>query len=135
MTLMATVFTKIIEGEIPGTFVWRDDVCVAFLSINPLTEGHTLVVPIEEYDHWLDAPQHTRDHLFRVSHTISQAQHAAFDCRRVSLMIAGFEVPHLHIHLVPTNSEAELSFANAASSVERTALETAANAITQQLDV
>ena len=63
---MTTIFTRIIAGEIPGTFVWRDDRCVAFLSINPMAHGHTLVVPIEEVDHWIDASPELTAHLFSV---------------------------------------------------------------------
>ena len=70
---MATVFTKIIRGELPGRFVWRDDRCVAFLSINPLRPGHTLVVPIEEVDHWLDLAPASMQHLVSVSQTIGKA--------------------------------------------------------------
>jgi histidine triad (HIT) family protein len=130
---MASIFTRIIEGEIPGTFVWRDDSCVAFLSINPLQPGHTLVVPREEIDHWIDCPPGLRDHLVEVSQTISKAIAVAFPAERVGLMIAGLEVPHLHIHLVPINTARDLDFANAATSVERGALEVAAAAIRDAL--
>ena len=61
---MTTIFTRIIDGEIPGTFVWRDEKCVVFLSINPLAHGHALVVPIDEIDHWIDAPAVLTAHLF-----------------------------------------------------------------------
>ena len=71
---MATIFTRIIEGEIPGTFVWRDERCVAFMSINPMAYGHTLVVPIEEVDHWVDASPELTGHLFEVTRIIAQAQ-------------------------------------------------------------
>ena len=64
---MTTVFTKIIDGDIPGTFVWRDERCVAFMSINPLAHGHTLVVPIEEVDHWVDGDPTLVAHLFEVA--------------------------------------------------------------------
>jgi histidine triad (HIT) family protein len=114
---MTTVFTRIIEGELPGEFVWRDDRCVAFLSINPMAPGHTLVVPIEEIDHWVDAPPDLAAHLFAVTHTIGVAQREAFDCERIGVILAGYEVPHAHIHVVPTSSMSELSFANAAASV------------------
>ena len=130
---MSTIFTKIIEGQIPGTFVWRDDLCVAFMSINPMTAGHVLVVPIEEIDHWINASEELSAHLFAVAHTIGRAQERAFRCERVGLMVAGYEVPHAHIHVVPTNDMSELSFANAAASVERTDLEAWAAAITAQL--
>ena len=112
---MGTVFTKIIEGEFPGTFVWRDEQCVAFLSINPMAPGHVLVVPIEEIDHWIDAPPELAAHLFDVAHTIGRAQQAAFDCERIGLIVAGYEVPHTHVHVIPTSSMAQLSFANAAA--------------------
>ena len=120
---MPTLFTKIIEGEIPGTFVWRDDKSVAFMSINPLRPGHTLVVPREEIDHWLDCPPDLRDHLMDVSQTIGQAISKVHSPEKVGLMIAGLEVPHLHIHLVPIDGVRDLDFANAAASVEREEIE------------
>lgn len=126
---MPTIFTKIIEGEIPGTFVWRDDRCVAFMSINPLRPGHVLVVPREEVDHWLDCPAELRDHLMQVSQAIGAAIQEAFEPTRVGFMIAGLEVPHLHIHLVPIDGVNDLDFANAAASVEREELEGAATSI------
>ena len=126
---MPTVFTRIITGEWPGTFVWRDEICVGFLSINPMAQGHSLVVPIAEVDHWIDLDADTADHLFRVAHAIGRAQQRAFGCERVGLIIAGYEVPHTHLHVVPTNHLSELSFANAAASVDRGDLERAANAI------
>ena len=110
---MATVFTRIIEGELPGTFVWRDEVCAAFLSINPLAPGHTLVVPIAEIDHWLDVPADLQVHLFDVSRRIGEAQMRAFEPDRIGLVIAGFEVPHCHIHVCPVNSMADMNFARA----------------------
>jgi histidine triad (HIT) family protein len=115
---MPTVFTKIILGEFPGHFVWRDELCVAFLSINPMAPGHTLVVPIEEIDHWIDAPPDLSRHLFEVTRIIALAQERAYQCERVGVIIAGYEVPHTHIHVIPTNQLAELSFAHAAAHVE-----------------
>lgn len=123
---MATIFTRIIDGEIPGTFVWRDPHAVAFMSINPLTVGHTLVVPVEEVDHWVDASPELAAHLFAVTRAIAAAQQAAFTPARVGVIIAGYEVPHAHIHVIPTNEMADLSFANAAVSVDRDELEGAA---------
>lgn len=131
---MATIFTRIIEGDIPGTFVWRDDRCVVFMSINPMAVGHALVVPIEEIDHWVDASPDLAAHLFAVSHRIASAQKAAFDCDKVGLIIAGYEVPHAHIHLIPTTNMGQLSFANAAASVAREDLEAAAAAIRAAID-
>jgi histidine triad (HIT) family protein len=119
----------IINGDIPATFVHRDDRCVVFMSINPMAPGHALVVPIEEIDHWVDAAPELAAHLFEVSHRIGLAQQQAFGCEKVGMIIAGYEVPHAHIHLVPTNEMSELSFANAAASVERDDLESWAEAI------
>ncbi len=130
---MPTIFTKIIEEEIPGTFVWKDPECVAFMSINPLRPGHTLVVSRMEVDHWIDAPDGLREYLFGVAHTIALAIQEAFNPLRVGLMIAGLEVPHLHIHIVPINDVHDLDFANAANSVERDELEAAASAIRDKL--
>lgn len=126
---MATIFTRIISGEIPGTFVHRDDQCVAFLSINPLAHGHTLVVPIEEVDHWVDLSPGLAAHLFAVAHRIGRAQQAAFGCDRVGLIIAGYEVPHAHLHLIPTQHMGQLNFANAATDVDRAEMIDAAHAI------
>jgi histidine triad (HIT) family protein len=110
---MPTIFSRIIDGELPGTFVWRDDVCVAFLSIAPLRPGHTLVVPRAEVDHWIDLPAETNAHLMGVAHEIGAAQMAAFEPARIGLIIAGLEVPHTHLHVVPIDAERDLSFANA----------------------
>jgi histidine triad (HIT) family protein len=130
---MATIFTRIINGEIPGTFVWRDDLCVAFMSINPMATGHTLVVPIEEIDHWVDASAGLVAHLFEVTRRIGIAQEAAFSCDRVGVIIAGYEVPHTHVHVIPTSNMGQLSFANAAVHVDPRDLETAAAAIRAHL--
>ena len=110
---MATLFTRIIDGEIPGIFVWRDEQCVVFLSINPMHTGHALVVPLEEVDHWIDLDPDLAAHLFQVGQTIGKAQMAAFDARRIGVMVVGDEVPHVHLHIVPFDSVAELSFASA----------------------
>lgn len=126
---MSTIFSKIIDGDIPGTFVHRDDRCVVFMSINPMAPGHALVVPIDEIEHWIDASPDLVAHLFAVSHRVARAQERSFGCEKVGMIIAGYEVPHAHIHLVPTNQMSELSFANAAASVEREDLETWADAI------
>jgi histidine triad (HIT) family protein len=126
---MATVFTRIIRGEFPGTFVWRDELCVALMSINPMAHGHTLVVPIEELDHWVDGSPDLIAHLFEVTRIIGAAQQAAFAPERVGVIIAGYELPHTHVHVIPTNDMRELSFANAAASVDREELERAADAI------
>ena len=130
---MPTIFTRIIDGELPGTFVWRDERAVAFMSINPLAHGHVLVVPTAEVDHWIDLDPVLAGHLFDVARVIGTAQAAAFRCARVGLIVAGYEVPHTHVHVIPTNSMRELNFANAALSVDPAQLESAAEAIRAQL--
>ena len=130
---MTTIFTRIIQGEIPGTFVYKDEACVAFMSINPMADGHVLVVPRDEVDHWVDLSPYIASHLFEVSHRISRALSIAFPCEKVGLIIAGYEVNHCHIHLIPTTNIGQLSFANAATSVERSALEAHAEKITAAL--
>ena len=110
---MATLFTKIINGELSGRFVWRDDQAVAFLSINPLGPGHTLVVPRAEVDHWVDADEALLAHLNWVSHRIGKAVNAVWQPPRVAFVIAGFEVPHLHLHVYPAWELADFDFANA----------------------
>lgn len=123
---MASLFTRIIEGEIPGTFVWRDDRCVAFMTIAPLRPGHVLVVPIEEIDHWIDLPDDLRSHVFEVAAMVGAAIQSAFSPTRVGLMIAGLEVPHAHVHVVPIDGVHDLDFANADSSASRDDIESAA---------
>lgn len=130
---MSTIFTKIINGEIPGTFVYKDEACVVFMSINPMADGHVLVVPRDEVDHWVDLSPYLSAHLFEVSHRISRALQKAFPCERVGLIIAGYEVPHCHIHLIPTDNMGQLSFANAAASVDRDHLESNAQRIIDAL--
>lgn len=130
---MPTVFSRIISGDLPGVFVWKDHLSVGFLSINPMAFGHTLVVPRAEIDHWVDGEPNLIQHLFDVTRIIGLAQQQAFSPERVGVIIAGYEVPHLHIHVIPTNDMSELSFANAAPSVDRAELEQAGNDIRNAL--
>jgi diadenosine tetraphosphate (Ap4A) HIT family hydrolase len=114
---MTTIFTRIIAGELPGHFVHRDDTAVAFLSIGPITTGHTLVVPVAEVDHWLDLDDATIAHLNVVAKKVGRAQVAAFGAERVALIIAGLEVPHTHLHVLPIHSEADIDFRKARTDV------------------
>jgi len=126
---MATLFTRIIDGEIPGTFVWKDDECVAFLSINPITTGHALVVPRLEADHWIDLPDELCRHLMSVGRTIGRAQQQAFDSERIAMIIAGYEIPHTHLHVFPTTEMGQISFSHAAASTTPEELQAAADRI------
>lgn len=110
---MSTLFTKIINGDIPGRFIWKDEHVVAFLTIGPITHGHTLVVPRQEIDKWTEAPAELMTHLTDVAGKIGRAQVRAFGAERAGLMIAGFEVPHLHVHVWPTNSLADFDITRA----------------------
>jgi histidine triad (HIT) family protein len=130
---MPTIFTKIIEGEIPGRFVWKDDRVVAFLTIEPMMPGHTLVVPREEIDHWIDVEPDLAAHLFHVAQAIGKAQQAEWNPARIGVMIVGEEVPHTHLHVVPINSPLELSFAHVNRSPDPAAMDAAANAIRTRL--
>lgn len=108
---MATIFTKIIEGEIPGHVVWSDELCAAFLDIEPLTPGHVLVVPREEIDQWVDLPPKTLAHLTEVAATIGRAQRTVFGAARAGIIVQGFEVAHAHLHVFPTSDPADFDLA------------------------
>ena len=110
---MSSIFTRIINGELPGRFVWRDSECVAFMDIQPISKGHLLVVPRQETDRWHDLPPQTAAHLFAVAHKIAAALDQLSERSRVGLMIAGFDVPHTHIHLMPADSMAQFDPKNA----------------------
>ena len=107
---MSTLFTKIINGEIPGRFVWKDDDVVAFLTIAPLTDGHTLVVPRQEVDRWTDVAPELLNKVMTVAQAIGQAQVKAFGAPRAGLSVVGFEVEHFHVHVFPANSLADFDF-------------------------
>lgn len=126
---MPSIFSRIIQGELPGRFVWRDELVVAFLTIAPLRPGHTLVVPIEEVDHWLDCEPELMNHLTTVAHKVGRAVQEAFSPVKVGLMIAGLEVAHTHLHIVPINGLQDLDFANADANPDPTAMDAAAEKI------
>ena len=123
---MATVFTRIINGELPGRFVYTDDLVVAFLSIMPLTAGHTLVVPRQEVDQWTDADEPLLHHSMDVARRIGNAAKQAFSAPRAGLVIAGLEVPHLHVHVFPAWSLEDFSFSRAKPASEEELREAAA---------
>ncbi|MCC5949436.1 MAG: HIT family protein [Nitriliruptoraceae bacterium] len=123
---MPTVFSRIMDGELPGRFVWRDDEVVAFLSINPITVGHTLVVPRVEVDHWLDLDPATWQRVSEVTRHVGTAIQAAFEPPRVGTTIAGFEVPHVHVHVLQLGELADLSFERAATDPDPAVMDDAA---------
>ena len=110
---MSTLFTKILNGDIPGRFVWREDDVAAFLTTGPLADGHTLVVPAEEVDRWTDASPETLARVMEVARRIGAVQVDIFGSRRAGLIVAGDEINHLHVHVWPSNSMADFDFASA----------------------
>lgn len=109
---MATVFTKIINRELPGRFVYEDDDVVGFLTIEPMTQGHTLVVPRAEIDQWQAVDGPVFHQVMTVAQRIGTAVCRAFDAERAGLIIAGLEVPHLHVHVFPARNLSDFGFAN-----------------------
>lgn len=130
---MSTIFSRIINGEIPGRFVWKDDDVVAFLTAGPLTPGHTMVVPREEVDHWLDAPDELLQRIMSVAKIIGEAQQEVFGSARVGLMVMGFEVPHLHVHVWPVNSEKDFDLRNIDHNPDPAEMDDAAGKIREAL--
>lgn len=129
---MASIFSKIIAGELPGHFVWQDELCVAIMTIQPVNPGHVLVIPREEINHWDDLPDALVAHLMQVARKLTKAIKAAFPCERVGVVIAGFEVPHTHVHVMPVNQLADFDLAGLAFA-DADSLRASAQKITQHL--
>lgn len=110
---MASIFTKILAGEIPGHFVWEDDSCFSIMTIQPIREGHLLVIPKQEVNHWDDVPAADAAHLMLVSQIIAKAIKTVVPCKRVGVSVIGLEVPHTHVHLIPIDEMGDMSFAKA----------------------
>jgi histidine triad (HIT) family protein len=105
-----TIFTRIIKGEIPAYRIAEDDFFLAFLDINPLREGHTLVIPKIETDRFFDLEEKYLSRILVFSKPIAKAIEASFDCNRCGLTVVGLEVPHAHIHLIPINQVSDMDF-------------------------
>ena len=108
--LMASIFTKIINGEIPACKIAEDEYCIAFLDINPLSIGHTLVVPKLEVDNIFDLPADNYKLLFSFAQKIAKAIEKSIVCKKVGIAVIGLEVPHAHIHLIPINDIYDIDF-------------------------
>lgn len=130
---MASLFTRIIDGELPGHFALKDDVCVVFMTIQPITEGHALVVPRIPTDRWIDLPRDVNTHVFDVAQRVGTAQSKVFGRKRVGLVIAGFEVNHCHLHCIPADEMSNLNFANQQANVPAEQLAAAAARLAAQL--
>lgn len=109
---MATIFSKIVAGEIPCYKVAEDEKFFAFLDINPLAKGHTLVIPKQEVDYLFDLPDEDLAAMSVFAKKVALAIGQAFPCRKVGMAVLGLEVPHAHIHLVPMQSEQDMRFSN-----------------------
>ncbi|KAB2814087.1 HIT family protein [Phaeocystidibacter luteus] len=109
---MASIFTKIINGEIPCHKVAETDFAISFLDIRPLKRGHTLVVPKEEVDKLFDLPKADYDGVMDLAYRVGAAMEKAIDCKRIGVAVLGLEVPHAHVHLIPIDSEKDLNFGN-----------------------
>lgn len=108
-----TIFSRILDGELPARLVFQDEICAAFLSIHPLRPGHTLVVPRLPVAHWIDLPSDILTHIMGMAQQLARVLAHAFPCEKVGLVIAGFEVQHVHLHVVPANAAQDLDFAQA----------------------
>ena len=107
---MATIFSRISQGEIPSYKVAEDENYYAFLDINPLMEGHTLVIPKREEDYFFDLTDEELAGMIKFAKKIAARQKEVFGCKKVAMIVLGLEVPHAHIHLIPMNSEADVDF-------------------------
>lgn len=130
---MSTLFTRILDGEIPGRFVWREPEVAAFLTTGPLADGHTLVVPTEEVDRWTDASPETLAKVMEVARRIGAVQVEVFDAARAGLIVAGYEINHLHVHVWPSRSMAEFNFATADQNPDPDVLDANAEKLRQGL--
>ena len=130
---MPSLFTQIIQGDLPGRFIWEDDQAVGFLTIEPLTPGHTLIVPKVEVDHWLDLSTNLVAHLTNVSHKVGKSIHDAFGMRRVGMVVAGFEVPHVHVHVFGANQMSDFDFTKVNLNASREMLDESADKIRKEL--
>ncbi len=130
---MATLFTKIINGELPGRFVYEDDDIVAFLTIQPMTQGHVLVVPRAEIDQWQEVDEPVFARVMAVAQLIGKAVCRAFSADRAGLIIAGLEIPHLHVHVFQARHLSDFGFANVDNNPSQESLDEAQTKIKEAL--
>lgn len=109
---MSSIFTKIVQGEIPSYKVAESEHCYAFLDINPLAKGHTLVIPKKEVDYILDLDDQLYNDLFSFAKKVGMAVEKVVSCKRIGMIVFGLDVPHAHIHLIPINKSSEMNFSS-----------------------
>ncbi len=130
---MPSVFTRILQRELPGRFVYEDDDCAAFLTIAPVTPGHTLVVTRREVDDWLELTPDERSALWSACAIVGKAIDQVFHPGKVAAMLIGLEVPHVHVHLVPINSESQLDLSKADPNTDPAAMDEIAASISSAI--
>ena len=131
---MATIFTRIVNGEIPSYKVAESDKFYAFLDINPLAQGHTLVIPKNETDYIFDIEDQEYQELFLFAKRVAAAIKKAIPCKRVGVAVLGMEVPHAHIHLVPLQTEGDMDFRKAKLSLTPETFKEIAEKISQSFE-
>ncbi|MFC1583972.1 HIT family protein [Fibrobacterota bacterium] len=122
---MSSIFTKIIQGEIPCHMLLEDEKFIAFLDINPINPGHTLIVPKKEIDYLFDLDEDLLSNILLAAKKLVPAIEKVISCKRVGIMVAGLDVPHAHLHLIPMMSEGDLTFARAKPADQNELAETA----------
>lgn len=126
---MASVFTKIINGEIPCYKIAEDDNYIAFLDVFPLQKGHTLIVPKVEIDNIFDLEDNYIANMMIFAKKIAKSMEQTFECKKIGITVIGLEVPHAHIHLIPINSEPDMNFANKKMNIEPEEMQSIAQSI------
>lgn len=131
---MATVFSKIIAGEIPCYKIYEDDKFLAFLDVNPVASGHTLLIPKIEVDYIFDLPNDLLAEMLVVAKPIANAIQAAVPCQKIGLSVVGLEVPHAHLHLIPINNIGDMSFTKERVKLTQEDFKSLALSIVEHLD-
>lgn len=129
-----TIFSKIIKGEIPSYKIAEDENFYAFLDINPVAKGHTLIVPKKEEDYIFDLDDKTLGDMMIFSKKVAKAMKKAIPCNRIGITVIGLEVPHAHIHLIPITKESDINFNNPKKSLEKEEFEAIVKAITNAFE-
>lgn len=130
---MATIFSRIVAGEIPCHKIAESDKFFAFLDINPLSKGHTLVIPKEEVDYIFDLSDDTLSEMILFAKQVAAGIEKAIPCKRIGLTVIGLEVPHAHIHLIPINTESDMNFNHKKLTMTSEELTETAESIRKQL--
>lgn len=131
---METIFTKIVKGKIPSYKIAESETCYAFLDINPLAKGHTLVIPKKGVDYIFDLDDNTYTELFEFARKVGRAIESVISCKRIGMIVFGLDVPHAHIHLIPINKAADMSFSSPKLKLDPTEFQEIADEIQKAFD-